>query len=426
VTQRTRNSTLESRRAHGSKTALMTSSSPPTEHLPRPHICMVVHSHYPVREPRAEREARVAVEAGYAVDVICLRMPSEAAAEIVDQIGICRLPIRHLRGAGVVRTMLEYLGFATRSTLAVLRIHRRERIDIVYVHAPPDFLIAAALIPRLLGSKIVLDIHDLSPHMFNVRFGGGLLGRQVERVLRLVERTSCALAHRVITVHEPYREELIAHGVPPEKISVVMNSPAADALDVARAASPNGCSPDRFFVAYHGTVTHWYGVDLIVEAIALLQDRVPQIGGLILGEGDALGSTEELAQTLRVTSRIDFSGFVPHADALARVATASCGVVPNRPTPLNRFALSSKLLEYIGLEIPAVVARLETLEAHFGSDEVTFFEPGDVDSLASAIAWVAEHPAEANAKAERAKARARDYSWSESRARLLEALSSVT
>ena len=387
---------------------------------------MVVHSHYPVGEPRAEREAHVAVEAGYAVDVICLRLPNEAAIETVDQIGIWRLPIRHLRGAGFVRTMLEYIGFATRSTLAVLRTHRLKQIDIVYVHAPPDFLIAAALIPRLLGSKVVLDIHDLSPHMFNVRFGSGLLGLQVERVLRLVERTSCALAHRVITVHEPYREELIANGVRPEKISVVMNSPPADAVALARAASANGGSPDRFVVAYHGTVTHWYGVDLIVEAIALLQDQVPQISALILGEGDALTASEELAENLGVASRIDFSNtFVSHADALARVATASCGVVPNRPTPLNRFALSSKLLEYTGLEIPAVVARLETLEAHFGSDEVTFFEPGDVHSLASAIAWVAEHPAEARAKAERARARAQEYSWSESRVRLLEALSSL-
>jgi glycosyltransferase involved in cell wall biosynthesis len=387
---------------------------------------MVVHSHYPVREPRAERAAHVAVEAGYAVDVICLRLPSEAAAETVDQIRIRRLPIRHLRGAGVVRTMLEYIGFATRSTLAVLETYRRERIDIVYVHAPPDFLIVAALIPRLLGSKVVLDIHDLSSHMFNVRFGGGLLGRQVERVLRLVERTSCALAHRVITVHEPYREELIAHGVAPGKISVVMNSPAANTLEIARAASANGASPDGFVVAYHGTVTHWYGVDLIVEAIARLEDRVPQLRGLILGEGDALPSAEALAHKLGVASRIDFpTTFVSQIEALTRVAGASCGVIPNRPTPLNRFALSSKLLEYIGLEIPTVVARLETLEAHFGPDEVTFFEPGDVDSLAAAIAWVAEHPEEARAKAVRARDRAQEYSWSASRARLLEALSSV-
>ena len=145
-----------------------------------------------------------------------------------------------------------------------------------------------------------------------------------------------------------------------------------------------------------------------------------------VGEGDALASAEALAHKLGVASRIDFANtFVSHVEALTRVAGASCGVIPNRPTPLNRFALSSKLLEYIGLEIPAVVARLETLEAHFGPEEVTFFEPGDVDSLAVAIAWVAEHPEEARAKATRARDRAQEYSWSASRARLLEALSSV-
>ena len=66
---------------------------------------------------------------------------------------------------------------------------------------------------------------------------------------------------------------------------------------------------------------------------------------------------------------------------------------------------------------------METLAAHFSSDEVTFFEPGDVESLAEAIAWVAEHPAEAREKAERATRRAEAYSWPASRERLLKALS---
>jgi glycosyltransferase involved in cell wall biosynthesis len=408
------------------QTTFMTSSLPSNGDSRRPHICMVVHSHYPVGEPRAEREAQAAVEAGYAVDVICLRLPNEPTAETIDEIGIRRLPVRHSRGAGVLRAVVEYVGFATRATLSVLRIHRHAPIDVVYVHAPPDFLIATSLVPRLLGSRVVLDIHDLSPHMYNARFGRRFLATHVERGLRLVERTACAIAHRVITVHDPYREELIAHGVPARKISVVMNSPAANALDLARATATNEDKSDGFIVAYHGTVTHWYGVDLVVEAIALLEDRIPHLRGLILGEGDALASAEDLAHKLDVASRIDFSNtFLSHIEALARVSGASCGVIPNRPTQLNRFALSSKLLEYVGLEIPAVVARLETLEAHFGSDEVTFFEPGDVDSLAAAIAWVAEHPAEARAKAERARTRAQEYSWSTSRARLLEALSSI-
>lgn len=385
---------------------------------------MIVHSHYPVGEPRAEREAHAAVEAGYIVDVICLRWPHELASETVDDIGITRLPVQHVRGAGALPYIMEYMGFALRATLATLRIHRRTPIDVVYVHAPPDFLIVSALIPRLLGSGVVLDIHDLSPHMFDARFGRRPLARAAVLVLRLVERGACSVADRVVTVHDPYRDELAAHGVPSAKIDVVMNAPATEAVDRARAARRR--NSDSFVVAYHGTITHWYGVDLVVEAIGRLDERIPELSGLVIGEGDALNAAERLARERGVQKRIDFSGaYVPHAEALRRVAGASCGVIPNRRSRLNRFALSSKLLDYVTLGIPVVVARLETLAAHFSPDEVTFFEPDDVDSLAEAIAWVAEHPTEAREKTERARRRAEAYSWRVSRKRLLEVLSGV-
>jgi len=390
----------------------------------RPHVCMIVHSRYAPGEPRGEREARAAVEAGHVVDVICLRSPHEPQSETVDGVRITRLPVQHIRGAGALRSMSEYVGFALRASVAALRIHREEPIDVVYVHAPPDFLIVTALIPRLLGSRVVLDIHDLSPHLFNARFAGSRLARPVERILRAVERGACSVADRVITVHDPYRDELAANGVPSEKITVVMNAPTSEAVDLARTAAANGQHSGSFVVAYHGTLTHWYGVDLLVEAIALLEDRLPELRGLILGEGDALPSVQALAQRAGVASRIDFpDALVSHVEALCRVAGASCGVIPNRRSRLNRFALSSKLLEYVSLGIPVVVSRLETLATHFDSDEVTFFEPGDVESLAEGIAWVAEHPAEAHEKAERARRRAEAYSWSASRTRLLEALS---
>jgi glycosyltransferase involved in cell wall biosynthesis len=203
-----------------------------------------------------------------------------------------------------------------------------------------------------------------------------------------------------------------------------MNGPGAVAADRARAAATDGLTPSSFLVAYHGTVTHWYGVDLVVEAIAGLEERIPQLRALVLGEGDALESAEALARKLGVDGRIDFSrAYVSHGEALRRVAGASCGVIPNRRSRLNRFALSSKLLDYVELGVPVVVARLETLAAHFSPDEVTFFEPDDPQSLGEAIAWVAEHPVEAREKAERARRRGVNYSWQESRARLLEALS---
>ena len=384
---------------------------------------MVVHSYYPVGEVRAEREARAAVEAGYEVTVVCLRRPYEQHKEIVDGIRIERLPVQHVRGVGALRMIREYVDFALRSTIAVIRIDRKLPVDVTYVHAPPDFLVVAGVLPRLRRRRVVLDIHDLTPHMFDARFAPGRRSRLAQRLLYAVERAACAVANEVVTVHGPYRDELAAHGVPAEKITVVMNAPAPESVARARAAAENGKGMEGFVAAYHGTVTQWYGVDLLVEAIARLTDRVPGIRGLILGEGDALPEIEALAQRLGVGSRIEFPAtLVSQAEAICRVAGASVGVVPNRPTRLNRFALSSKLLEYVSLGIPVVVAELETLAAHFDPHEVTFFRPGDADSLAEAIAWVAENAEEAGEMAARAERRAQQYAWPENRARLLAAL----
>jgi glycosyltransferase involved in cell wall biosynthesis len=383
---------------------------------------MVVHSHYPLGEPRVEREARAALDAGYDVSVICLGSRGEPSGETLEGVAVTRLPIAHVRGAPPSHVAFEYVAFSIMAAAAVLRILRTRNIDVVYVHAPPDFLIVTALIPRLLRKRVVLDIHDLSPHMFDARFGGGGLASLVQRCLRVVEVGASAIADRVVTVHGQYRDELVSDGVPERKISVVMNSPDPAVLDRARIAPRSSSS--AFTLAYHGTVNHWYGVDLIIEAMARLEQRIPDVRALILGEGDALLPVERLAEAYGLAERVEFSRrYLPQSEALRRVAGAGCGVIPNRSSRLNRFALSSKLLEYVSLEIPVVVANLETLAAHFDSDEVTFFEPGDADSLAEAIAWVAEHPAEAREKARRARLRAEAYSWSESRARLLEALS---
>jgi glycosyltransferase involved in cell wall biosynthesis len=391
----------------------------------KPHVCMVVHAYYPLGEPRVEREARAAVDAGYTVDVVCLRATGEPAFETIDDIRVTRLPVEHVRGAGARQVVSEYADFTLRAARATLRMHRRHPIDVVHVHAPPDFLILSAIVPRLRGSGVMLDIHDLSPDMFDVRFGGRRLAGTLERCLRLVERAACSVADRVLTVHEAYRRELTAHGVPSERIEIVMNAPDDEAIERARAAAAP-VQPDSFVVAYHGTLTHWYGVDLLVEAIARLQQRVPKIRGLILGAGDALAPAEELAERLGVADRIEFSRtYLPHDEALRVVAAASCGVIPNRRSRLNRFALSSKLLEYVALGIPVVVAELETLRAHFSPTEVTFFEPDDAESLTEAIAWVAEHPEEAREKLERARERADGYSWPASRTRLLASLAAA-
>jgi glycosyltransferase involved in cell wall biosynthesis len=392
-------------------------------------VCMVVHAYYPIGEPRVQREAKAAAEAGYRVDVVCLRQPGEARRETVDGIDVHRLPIVHDRSAGAAKMAVEYARFALRATVAVGRLMLGARTAcerVVQVHSPPDFLIIAGILPKLLGARLVLDIHDLSTHLYRARFARrGLALRLANLTLALIERAACAFADDVITVHEPYRAELISHGVSGSNITVVMNAVDERLIEHTRRAEARARSNGGFTIAYHGTITPSYGVDLIVEALPHVCELVPDARCVILGEGDALVAIEQRAEDLGVADRIEFSRrYLPIERALERVASADCGVIPNRPSEYNRFALSSKLFEYVALGIPAVVARLETLAAHFGPDQVSFFAPGDAAGLGHAISWVAQNRAAAKRMAVRARIRGREYSWFEHRRRYLDVIAS--
>ncbi len=378
----------------------------------QPRLCMLVHGPYPIGEPRVAREVRVALQAGFEVEVVAMRRPNELPREWVEGAHVVRLPLSHRRGVGFLATLGEYVGFAALASFylgrAVLRAPRR-RYAVVQVHSPPDFLVLVALLPKLLGARVILDVHDLSSDMFAMRFGGSWWSPVAERLLVASERWCARLADAVLTVHEPYRRELVRRGVPAAKIQVVMNT-----LDEALLPSPSRRSAGPGFrIVYHGTVSPPYGVEVLVRAVAEVAVQVPEVRLEIYGEGDSLPAVEAAAHRLGLGERLLLSRrYLPQREVLERIQGASVGVIPNLPTRLNRFALSSKLFEYVAMGIPVVCADLPTLRAHFDEGEVIFFSAGDACSLAEALRAVAADPEGAGRRAEAARRRYERYRWS--------------
>jgi glycosyltransferase involved in cell wall biosynthesis len=377
-----------------------------TQREERGRLCMVVHGPYPVGEPRVAREAAAAAGHGYSVEVIATRREDESGREVIDGVQVTRLPIQHARGASIRHVLFEYLLFTALATIVVGARTIRRRYEIVQVHNPPDFLMVAAAIPRLLGSRIVFDVHDPSPEMFAMRFPGRA-GTGAGVILRRLERLATILADAVVTVHQPYKRAMIGRGVPEAKVAVVMN-----ALDERLLPRPKKGTRVPPRVVYHGTVTPPYGVSLLVAAAARVTAALPNLQVEIIGEGDAVAELRERARRLCISDRVAINGsYIPHREALERVNGASVGVVPNLPTPLNEFALSSKLFEYVALGVPVVCANLRTIRQYFSADEIQFFDPGNSNSLAEAILEVVRNPHAASARAERANRRYQAYRW---------------
>ena len=330
-----------------------------------------------------------------------------------------RLPIAHRWGGGVSHVAREYLGFTFLASVRAARLTLRRRYDVIHVNNPPDFLFLAAFVPKLLGARVIFDVHDLAPDMFAMRFGGRRGARVADRTLRLLERAATGFADAVITVHEPYRRELVSRGVSPETITVVMNTVDERLLPPAGESSDSDC----FRVVYHGTVTPHYGVDLLVAAFATLAEHVEVARLEIYGDGDAVPGLRRLAAELGIADRVSLSdGFLSQEDVVSRVRSASVGVIPNLPTPLNRFALSTKLFEYVALGVPVVAADLPTIREHFTDAELRYFRAGDRDAAAAALTSVHADPAAAATRAQAALERYERYRWSTNAERYAELL----
>jgi glycosyltransferase involved in cell wall biosynthesis len=208
-------------------------------------------------------------------------------------------------------------------------------------------------------------------------------------------------------VHDPYRRDLEARGVPSEKITVILNS-----LDERLLPREKPRSLRPFRIVYHGTVTPHYGVHLLVDAAAETLRQGLDVRLEIIGDGDSVPHLRRRVGALGLSEQISIDGrFVPHETVLERVSGASVGVIPNLPIPLNRFALSTKLFEYIALGVPVISAALPTIQEYFSDDEVFFFEPGSADSLAGALLSVARDPKGAESRAVRARRRYAAYRW---------------
>ncbi|MFW6116106.1 MAG: glycosyltransferase family 4 protein [bacterium] len=346
--------------------------------------CMVVHAYYPLLETRVEREALALIDQGIEVDVICLRREDEEPTSIADGVRVHRLPVQRHRGSGMLMYLLEYLAFLVLAFLRLTRLHLRRHYDVVQVHNLPDFLVFAALVPKLTGAKVILDLHDLMPEFYAERFQRPMTSWPV-RLICWEERMSCHFADHIITVTKLWRRSLVKRGQPKDKVTVVMNVADDRAFhrDVAPIERKNW---QGLSMIYHGIMGPRHGLDLLLEAMRRLQDRIPDLHLTLHGGGEYRPVLEDMVGAWGLADHVHFSrDFVPTEQLARLVKAADLGVVPYRDGVFIGEILPTKLMEYAALGIPAIAARTPTIGEYFDDTMVEFFTPDDVDELADCI-----------------------------------------
>jgi glycosyltransferase involved in cell wall biosynthesis len=383
-------------------------------------VCMVHYSDYHL-DSRIQRQARALADRGDEVHLVCL---SDAGTQQVGlgSIHLHRVPCeKPVGGAGAyLRGYGRFLAHAMRHVTALAL---RGGLDVVEADNMPDLLTAAALVPRLRGTPVILDVHDTFPELFATKFGYPQTHRLV-RVLELEERLSAALADHVITVTEEARERLGSRGVGVGRSSVVMNSPDERVFGAAR--EPVDLPTEGTVrVLYHGGLAPRFGVETAIRAVALLGDDLPRVELRVCGSGEDRDALAALAAEL-APGRIDVAPRpVPFEHIPHELEAAHIGVVPTLHDEFTELLLPVKLLEYIHMGLPTVSSRLPGIRRYFDDASVRFFEPGSPESLADALRDVCRDPAAARERALAATRRLAPIGWEQQKAQYLELIDTL-
>jgi glycosyltransferase involved in cell wall biosynthesis len=272
--------------------------------------------------------------------------------EVIDGVRVIRLFSYMAPNRGVVRRILDNLSFAV-SVAAFAR--RFPDHDVILATSPPLFVaLAGSWLARIRRRPWVFEVRDLWPA--SVKAVGAMSSG-----LSPFEKLEMSLyrsADRIVSLTEAFRLDMVARGIPREKIDVVTNgvdterfSPEAVTFD---ARERLGLPQSAFVAGYIGTVGMAHGLETLLDAAELLMSE-PNIRMLIMGEGAERPRLEEAAEQRRL-SNVVFQDFVPQDDVSAYIAALDVGVVHLRPDPVFLTVIPSKIFEFMAMRVPMVYA----------------------------------------------------------------------
>lgn len=371
---------------------------------------VVVLSNYPF-DPRPRRTANALMLEGMSVDYICVSDGKDPWHEKTNGIDVFRVPISHDRG-GKLAYAYQYSAFtlAAASLLAVLSLRRR--YDLIYINNMPDFLVVSALLPKIFGAKVILDLHDPVPELMMTIFGKDSNSRSV-KLMRWLEKWSMARADQIITPNIGFQRVFAERSCAEEKIAVVMNAPDGSIFPFRAARSHSRRNSDTpLVVMYHGTLVERNGLDLLVEAFASLHGRMPTAQLHIYGKMTPF--LERIMQSVRqrgLQGSVFHRGAKPLEQIVEAIDGCSVGVVPNPRNAFTNLNMPTRIFEYLARGKPVIAPSTLGIQDYFDQESLLFFDPDKVEDLAQRIEWVASHPEEALKITERGQQIYQRHTW---------------
>jgi glycosyltransferase involved in cell wall biosynthesis len=334
------------------------------------------------------RHAETASRAGYAVDVLALGGPNKESREHISGVTVHRLRKGRYRGERRAVYILSYADFFMRCFFTLSWRHIRFRYNVIEVCNIPDFLVFTTVLAKLLGARVLLDIHDPMPRLVRIKFPD-VPGRYYEYLALLQERLSAAYSDRVMTVSEPVKADiLVPDGLDGHKIEVITNFPEESIFKAS----------ERYVVSYpirmiyYGTIAKRFDLPALLSALARVRRR-ERISLKIIGRGNAEVPLADHIRRLGLERLVDWEDTLYPVRALPEIiGSHHLGIVPYLPSPATEYMLPVKMLELLAMGIPPIASANAAIRHYIDANMYFAYNPYDMGSLTRLIEAIVDAP----------------------------------
>jgi PEP-CTERM/exosortase A-associated glycosyltransferase len=269
----------------------------------------------------------------------------------------------------------------------------REQPDIVHAHSP----CLNALAAMSLGVPLVYELRS-SWEDAAVSSGTTTEGSLRYRASRSLETHALRRAAAVTTICEGLRVDVVARGVPADRVTVVPNAVDPQALRAGRSGPDAGTTArarlglaDAWVIGFIGSFFAWEGLPLLLDALPAVIARRPDTRLLLVGGGSQDALLRQKTEGLGLGGHVVFAGQVPHREVADLYEAIDLLVYPRLPMRLTDMVTPLKPLEAMALGKLFVASDVGGHKELVRDGETgVLFEAGRADALARCILAVME------------------------------------
>jgi glycosyltransferase involved in cell wall biosynthesis len=305
--------------------------------------------------------------------------------ETVNGVCIIRIPLYPDHSRNPLKRVANFLSFALSAT--ILGPFVIPRVDVMHiVHPPITVGFPAWLISRLRGFPFTMEIQDMWPE--NLRSTGMLSNEYALSAVGAFARWVYSKAVFVRVISPGFRLNLLDKGVPDEKIRVISNwvdteyyRPVAKSPEILNEFGMQG----RFNILYAGTIGLAQGLEVVLDAAALLQRSLPDAQFVLAGGGIECERLRTEASARRLAN-VWFLGQLPGDLMPSLYGCADVLMLHLRADPLFAITIPHKVFTYLAAAKPILIGgEGDAASLVTGARAGIAVQPDNPEALASAV-----------------------------------------